>query len=126
MPSFSYRAVDPSGSVVSGTLEAQNANALEQQLRHSGMELLRCAERGAGRFTRRSVSRKDLINFCFHMQQMTQAGLPILEALTDLRDSLENPAFQEVVTTLISSVEVGKTLSQAMQEFPHVYDDCPE
>ncbi len=46
MPSFSYRAVDTNGSVVTGTLEAQSATALEQQLRHSGMELLRCAERG--------------------------------------------------------------------------------
>ncbi len=123
MPSFSYRAVDTNGSVVTGTLEAQSASALEQQLRHSGMELLRCAERGAKRFGRRTIGRKDLINFCFHMQQMTKAGLPILEALTDLRDSMENPAFQEVVTALIAAVETGKTLSQAMQEFPHVFED---
>lgn len=123
MPSFSYRAVDPAGTVVTGTLEARNANALEQHLRHSGMELLRCAERGAQRFGRRGIGRKDLINFSFHMQQMTSAGLPILEALTDLRDSMENPSFQEVVTAMIASVETGKTLSQAMGEFPRVFED---
>ncbi|MDJ0941345.1 MAG: type II secretion system F family protein [Woeseiaceae bacterium] len=124
MPAFSYRAVDTSGNVVTGTLEAANPRVLEIQLRQSGVEMLKCAERGTGRFSRgRKVGRKDLIGFTFHMQQMTQAGLPIIDALTDLRDSLDHPRFKEVITTLISSVEVGKTLSQAMAEFPDVFDD---
>jgi type IV pilus assembly protein PilC len=124
MPAFNYRAVDPNGAVIKGTLEATNPRALEMQLRQSGVELLKCVERGTSRFARRKrISRKDLIGFCFHMEQMTRAGLPILEALSDLRDSLENPVFQEVMSNLISAVEVGKTLSQAMSEFPHIFDN---
>ncbi len=124
MPSFSYRAVDASGNIVSGELEAASERALETQLRQSGIELLKAAERRATRVTRRGkVSRKDLIGFCFHMEQMTRAGLPILEALADLKDSTEQVQFQEVITGLISSVEVGRTLSQAMGEFPQVFDD---
>ena len=124
MPSFSYRAIDDSGGVTKGTLEAVSARALEQQLRMSGLELLKCTERRASRFGRRAkIGRKDLIGFCFHMQQMTHAGLPILEALTDLKDSLDNAAFQEVIGAIISSVEIGRTLSQAMAEFPRVFDD---
>ncbi len=122
MPSFSYRAVDTNGSVVKGTLEANSVGALEQQLRHSGMELLKYAERrSAG--SRGKVGRKDLIGFCFHMQQMTHAGLPIIDALSDLRDSLDNPVFQEVIGNVIASVETGKTLSQALGEYPNVFDD---
>jgi len=123
MPAFSYRAVDPSGLVIKGTVEAANPSALESQLRQSGIELLKCTERG-GRFSRKArVRRKDLIGFCFHMQQMTKAGLPILEALTDLRDSLEHPTLKEVLSSVIASVESGKTLSQALAEFPQVFDD---
>lgn len=124
MPSFSYRAVDASGNIVSGDLEAASERALETQLRQSGVELLKAAERRANRVTRRGkVSRKDLIGFCFHMEQMTRAGLPILEALSDLKESTEQVQFQEVITGLISSVEVGRTLSQAMGEFPQVFDE---
>lgn len=124
MPSFTYRAVDPGGLIVKGTLEAANARAVENQLRVSGIEVLKCVEKGASRFSRPArVKRKDLIGFCFHMQQMTKAGLPILEALGDLRDSMDNRGFKEVLSNLIASVEVGKTLSQALAEYPHVFDD---
>lgn len=123
MPSFAYRAVDPDGRIVVGNLDANNERALETQLHQSGIELLRCAERGARRFGRRnSVTRKDLIGFCYHMQQMTRAGLPILEALTDLRDSVDHVIFREVIGNLISAVEVGNTLSQAMADYPQVFD----
>ena len=124
MPAFTYRAIDPNGAIVKGTLESASAGALEAQLRHSGIELLRCVERRRNRFSRfGKVRRRDLIGFCFHMQQMTRAGLPILDALSDLRDSLEHPRFKDVLSNVIGSVEVGKTLSQALAEFPDVFDD---
>lgn len=124
MPSFRYRAIDANGAIIEGNLDASSEHALEAQLRQSGAELLRCVERSAGFFRRKTkVSRKELIGFCFHMEQMTRAGLPILEALSDLRDSVGNQTFQEVIGNLISAVEVGKTMSQAMAEFPDVFDD---
>lgn len=124
MPSYNYRAVEPNGCVIEGNLEANSVHALETQLRQADMELVRCTERGSRRFGRKGgVKRKDLIGFCYHMEQMTRAGLPILEALADLRDSVDNPAFQEVIGNLISAVEVGKTMSQALAEYPHVFDD---
>ncbi|MDJ0749196.1 MAG: type II secretion system F family protein [Woeseiaceae bacterium] len=124
MPSYRYRAVDANGLIVIGNLDATNERTLDAQLQHSGLEMLRCVEEGRGLFRRRSkVSRKDLIGFCFHMEQMTRAGLPILEALADLRDSVDNAAFQEVIGNLIAAVEVGNTMSQAMAEYPHVFDD---
>ena len=124
MPSFRYRAVDANGAIVEGNLDATNERTLDAQLQHSGLEMLRCVEQGRGLFRRKSnVSRKDLIGFCFHMEQMTRAGLPILEALADLRDSVDNASFQEVIGNLIAAVEVGNTMSQAMAEYPHVFDD---
>ena len=124
MPSFNYRALDANGVIVEGNLEASNEHVLDAQLRQSGVEMLRCAEKGRGFLVRKgNVSRKELIGFCFHMEQMTRAGLPILEALTDLRDSVENPAFSEVISNIIGAVESGKTLSQALGEVPQVFDD---
>ncbi len=124
MPSYRYRAVDANGVIVEGNLDATNERTLDAQLQHSGLEMLRCVEQGRGLFRRKSkVSRKDLIGFCFHMEQMTRAGLPMLEALADLRDSVDNASFQEVIGNLIAAVEVGNTMSQAMAEYPDVFDD---
>ena len=79
--------------------------------------------RQLGMFGGRAASRRELINFCFHLEQLTRAGVPILDGLTDLRDSLENPRFREVIAGMIESIDGGKTLSQAMAEHPRVFDD---
>jgi type II secretory pathway component PulF/energy-coupling factor transporter ATP-binding protein EcfA2 len=50
---------------------------------------------------RGGVPRREIIHFCFHLQQLVRAGVPIIEGLTDLRDSLEHPRFREVVASLI-------------------------
>ena len=124
MPTFAYRAVDSGGKIVEGQLEAPNENALEARLRQSDAELVHCKTRKSGRFDRRrKVTRYDLIGFCFHMEQVSRAGLPMLEALTDLRDSITHAGFREVLSSLIVSVEGGKKLSQAMEDHPDTFDE---
>ena len=124
MPNFAYRAIDTNGSIVDGYLDAPNESALEARLRQSDSELLRCKVKSSRRFSRRSkVSRRELIGFCFHMEQVSRAGLPMLEALTDLRDSMSNPGFREVLASLLAAVEGGKKLSQAMEDHPDTFDE---
>jgi type IV pilus assembly protein PilC len=74
------------------------------------------------RFLGGSVSRQDLINFCFHLEQLANAGVPVLEGLADLRESVESARFREVVAGLIESIEGGRSLSQALGEFPEVFN----
>ena len=122
MPTFSYRAVDPQGNIIFGTVEAPSERVLELRLQQADKELLRCNTHAA-RFARmKKVSRKDLIGFCLHMEQVLRAGLPMLDALVDLRDTISHPRFREVLANLITSVEAGKKLSQAMEDHPDVFD----
>ena len=124
MPNFAYRAIDAYGNIVTGTIDAPNESAVDARLKQSQKELLRCSTGRSFGFRRKQrIQRRDLIGFCFHMEQVSRAGLPLLEALTDLRDSLENPDFREVLANIISVVEGGKTLSQAMREHPDTFDE---
>ena len=68
------------------------------------------------------MRRQDLIHFCFHLEQLIGAGIQILEALTDLRDSAENQRFRAVIAGLVEGIEGGQSLSQALAEFPDVFD----
>lgn len=123
MATYTYRAVDPQGKIIHGSLEAPNERALESRLRQADSELVSCNKRRRRRFGKGStVGRKDLIGFCFHLEQVTKAGLPMLEALIDLRDSITLPEFKSVIANLIISVEAGQTLSQAMKDFPDTFD----
>ena len=124
MPSFSYRAIDVNGNIVQGFIEAPNESALESRLKQAETELLRCRVKSSRGFSRRGkVSRRDLIGFCFHMEQVSRAGLPMLEALTDLRDSMTHAGFRETLADLVASVERGKKLSQAMEDHPDTFDN---
>ena len=68
------------------------------------------------------IRREDLITFCFHLEQLIRAGVPILEGLADLRDSIGNRRLREITAALIESIEGGKNLSGAMADFPSVFE----
>jgi type IV pilus assembly protein PilC len=122
MPLFAYKAVDAHGKNVAGRVEAVNLFDLEQRLARMGLDLIAGAPSaqttrlGGGR-----VARRDLINFCFHLEQLATAGVPVIEGLTDLRESVENPRFRQVVSGLVESIEGGKNLSGALGEHPEVF-----
>jgi type IV pilus assembly protein PilC len=124
MPLFQYKAVSSRGKMRNGNLEAANVTDLESRLSRMGLDLITCRIQNQSRLLlgARKVQRSDLITFCFHMEQLTHAGVRILEGLADLRDSIEHPRFREVIDTLINEVEGGKTLSGAMSEHPEIFN----
>jgi type IV pilus assembly protein PilC len=123
MPLFSYKAIDAQGRSVVGRLEAINLFDLEQRLQRMELDLVggTLASDMARLFGGGKVTRQDLINFCFHLEQLATAGVPLVEGLTDLRDSIENPRFREVVSGLIESIQGGQNLSQALADYPNVF-----
>jgi type IV pilus assembly protein PilC len=125
MPLYKYKAMTREGKIRQGNLDATNEADLEQRLGKMAMDLIRAdvtVERRAS-LGQRKIEKSDLINFCFHMEQLTRAGVPMLEGLSDLRDSLEHPRFKEIVANIIDEIEGGKNLSEALQEHPTIFDN---
>ena len=119
---FDYKAVSPEGRMVFGRLDAINVVDLEMRLKRMELDLVTGRPIDRGRlFGSRQVARRELINFCFHLDQLTRAGVPILDGLADLRDSIEAPRFREVIAGLIEGIEGGQTLSLAMADHPDVF-----
>lgn len=123
MPLFAYKAVDAQGKQIAGRVEATNLFDLEQRLGRMGLDLIAGApSTQGGRFIGGGrIGRRDLINFCFHLEQLASAGVPLVEGLVDLRESVENPRFREVVSGLVESIEGGKNLSGALADHPEVF-----
>lgn len=71
---------------------------------------------------RRRIKRPELITFFFNLEQLTSAGVPLLESLADLRDTMNDPHFREIIANLVESIEGGKKLSQAMAQHPDAFD----
>jgi type IV pilus assembly protein PilC len=124
MALFAYKAIDAEGHVSNGNLDAANAIDLELRLKRLGLDLLTFegVKRSAAARNRR-VSRTELITFCFHLSQLLKAGVNIIEALTDLRDTVDNPGFRQVIASLLEDIEGGLKLSEAMANHGYCFDN---
>ncbi len=125
MPLYQYKAVDAAGKFITGSLDAGNISDLELRLEKMDMDLVtfKQKELGADLFGRNKVGRRDLINFSFYLEQLTRAGVPILEGLADLRDGEENPTFRDVIASVIEAIEGGHSFSQALGLYPKIFDN---
>jgi len=123
MSLFLYKAIDPRGKAILGQIEAINIVDLELRLKRMELDLISGSpiKRGSTLFRSGSIKREDLINFCFHLEQLTGAGVPLLDGLIDLRDSTDNPRFREVLSGVIESIHGGTGLSQALSDYPEVF-----
>jgi type IV pilus assembly protein PilC len=123
MALFAYRAVDAEGRTSNGNLDAANAVDLELRLKRLGLDLIRFegVKRSTAARTRK-VSRPELITFCFHLSQLLKAGVNIIEALTDLRDTVDNAGFRQVIAALLEDIEGGLKLSEAMAHHSYCFD----
>ena len=111
------------GRVSSGNIDAINPVDLELRLKRMGLDLVTFdAVKKSTLFKGGRISRPELITFCFHLDQLIRSGVPIIEALTDLRDSVDNPVFKSTVAGLLEDIEGGKKLSEAMENHPRAFD----
>ena len=123
MALFAYRAVDAEGRISTGNLDAVNGIDLELRLKRLGLDLVTFdpVKRSAAARSR-NVSRTELITFCFHLSQLLKAGVNIIEALTDLRDTVDNAGFRQVIASLLEDIGGGLKLSESMASHSYCFD----
>ena len=56
------------------------------------------------------------------MEQMVRSGIPIIDGLRDMRDSIDSPRFREILTVMTEDMDAGNVLSQCMASHPDVFD----
>jgi len=124
VPSFQYKAIDKTGQPARGGLDAVNEVDLELRLRRMGLDLITCkqVDRQTSIASGGRITRQDLVNFCFDMEQMVRSGIPIIDGLRDMRDTIDTPRFREVLTAMTEEMEAGSVLSQCMASHPDVFD----
>ncbi|MDD3353120.1 type II secretion system F family protein [Zoogloea sp.] len=128
MTLFNYRAVDATGKIVRGQTSASGLTDLEHRLHRMTLDLIHGEETsrtGGGRWRvwpdAGHISRRELIKFCIHLEQFLQAGVPMIESLQDLQDSIANPRFRLVIGDILQGIEGGLSLSLALEKHPTAF-----
>ena len=123
MALYSYKAINEHGQTAKGLQDAANELDLEFRLKRVGLDLVHAKiEKKSFAFARNNVKRTDLITFFFNLEQLIRAGVPLLECLADLRDSMDDQQFREIIAAMAESIEGGQKLSQAMAQHPDAFD----
>jgi len=85
---YKYKAFNKTGRPVRGVISAANETDLYNQLQSANLELVSCAMIKKSKYSiniRRKVKIRDLIQLFIALEQMHAAGVPMLEALGDIR-----------------------------------------
>ena len=119
MQNYNYTGINKFGKRVNGVLPAANPQELQQKLKTSNIDLLTFKEQGGSfsLFPKPKVTRKDVINFTFQLEQLLRAGVALLEVINDLKDSFESDAVKEMLANVAESMEGGSTFSESLRPF---------
>jgi type IV pilus assembly protein PilC len=126
MPQYAYRALNNAGKQVRGKLNANNETDLYQQLQELGLMLLDSKAAKANAVTNamaRGIDAREKIQFFVHLEQLQAAGVPLIDSLTDVRDSTDAPRLRDLVATLLNDVQGGTPLSEAFGKHPKIFGE---
>ena len=126
MPGFSYVAVDKRGKEKRGSLEAETRERALEQLKAEGLIPVSVREQGALNkeidfSIGKKVKPRDLSVFCRQFVSITQAGVPMKEALQMLSEQTENKWLKRAISEVLLNVEKGNTLADSMRSQPDIF-----
>jgi len=125
MPFFEWKGRSVSGEIRSGVIEAPNAQIVEVYLRRLNIIPIKIQQKKESGFHLRlkRVKDKELALFTRQFATVLEAGLAIVKALETLAMQQKNPYFKEVLTDIKRGVEGGSSISDAMANYPKVFDN---
>lgn len=125
MAIFSYRAADGDANILTGKTRALNESDLEKKLSDQGLTLIDIKKTGffdLGQ-DRIAFQQQDLADFSYFLHLIVSSGISILVGLGDLMENRANKKISYAAGLLLSKVDAGMKLSDAMQEHPALFPD---
>jgi len=136
MSKFTYKVMDQTGQVITGKEEADSKNQMIEKLKISGFTVLEVKEEiglfaklnsinlSGGKKASGKVKGDEVAIFCRQMATLVNAGVNILDAVSDIAIMMSNPYFSLTLKKVGESVKAGKTLSESLSEYPKIFDNA--
>jgi type IV pilus assembly protein PilC len=125
MPTYVWKGRVAGGAIESGELSLPNVDDVQKYLRRKRIQVQSVKEKkkgGASSFFDKAISTRDLAIFTRQFSTMVNAGLPLVQCLDILASQTDHKVFKEVQETVMSDVESGSTLAEALRKHPKAFD----
>jgi type II secretion system protein F len=137
MPEFIYKASDPTGKVIEGSIDAGDEASVVTKLRTMGYTPIRIGTATGGNVLSSAfkisvplsfptsisrVSSKDLLSFTQELSTLIKAGLPLDSCLSIIVEITDNEHLRTISQELVKDVRGGKSFSEALSRHPRVFN----
>jgi len=129
---FKFKAIKNNGDKFDGVLESQSKFTLYNELKAEGKMLISAEELNHDRFQKYfykifpflgNVSTVEKISFAKNISAMTKAGLSLSRSLAVIEAQTTNSKFKNIVEGINLEIKKGKTLSEALKNYPNIFSD---
>ncbi len=124
MPFYKCEIGEADGGTAVRVIEAEDTLALEKIVQAKGDVLVRILGEARSRIDSGSgrVSRSEVVEMAYHLSVTTASGLSVVEALEDFAERRAGKAFSKILRAVVEDVRSGRLLSEAMRDYPAVFD----
>lgn len=128
MATYKYSAVDKTGKMINGTIEADNEQRAAEQLKKEGKMPTEIREQGImdkdinmADLFKKKIPVRDMSIFCRQFVSMHRAGVTILETMRMLTEQTENVRLKNGLQEVYLGVQKGESLAASMMKCPDVF-----
>lgn len=118
MPLYSYKAQDPKGKIIEGTIQGSKEEEVSAVLKSEGSNLLTLKKIDTrGDIFGYSISMSDKAEFCRLMSTMLRSGLSVPDSVEIISQDTKNKKMQKVLADISSETSKGKSISSVLSTY---------
>ncbi|WP_321495007.1 type II secretion system F family protein [uncultured Desulfobacter sp.] len=129
MSTFTYTAINETGSVVKGEIEASSQDSAVDKIALKGLIPEKVKEKtggGSGFFSSledrlTTIKARDLVLFTKQFKTLIHAGVPMMDVLTTMEIQTENKRLKKVVSQIRVDIREGGNLFSSFAKHPDVF-----
>lgn len=124
---FHYKAADREGKLVQGFVEAKDTRQAVEYLRSKELVTVKISKKEKNKFLKAipifsgRVTLIDTSVFTRQLASMLSAGLTLLQSLETIKTQTNKRVMVEVIESIISDIEEGKSFSSAISDYPEIF-----
>jgi len=125
---FAYKAIDDAGLYKTGFVDAVDLDTAYNDPAVQGLSVLSMKQ--AGRISGLSrgfgflrIKRSAILEFATNLSVILRAGIPILDALGDLSQTMENRYLHQIIDDIREKIQSGLSFSSALSFHKKVFPD---
>lgn len=129
MKAYNYIARDQNANVVKAEVQAESESAAVRLLQEQNLLPVSITLKEDDSFLKQLLSKlthriktKDKILFTRQLSTLINAGMPLVQSLKAVEGQLQSKPLQEVIQDVTSTVQSGKSFSEALSAYPKVFN----